>query len=394
MSVGFYQAAIATGTAVGFSVLSAQDFSPPKVSENKAARDEFNEHFLFCAYYTLTTLWSVYIYFGGLYSFDADTITTPNIITDATERPFIELYSVQLGFYFYTFYKFLFADKEVVDRRRMIFHHFLTLTLLVVSLVAGYWRIGFLVLMLHDATDVFLYGAKALRVCVKATGQFESRTLAMFVLFVVSFVVLRLVLFPWLVISPASKASVINCDLAHTFTVLSPVRFTYKDIWTMISERHPGKQSIVYALGSVTYIVVLCVWEVGMIIANLVIGLQELMLAGATAVLPGFRYESTSVPFFTVACRGPLRLLEYVRMLFWDVPLSAAGVTETNCISREYCLLMLLIVLFLLQITWFVDIVAHIAAMGKKGVVAKDVREAPSDEGDDNPASEDTGKDE
>jgi len=54
-------------------------------------------------------------------------------------------------------------------------------------------KVGFTVLLLHDVTDIFLYAAKHLK--KKYTDQ-DIRTIRMFTLFVVSFVVLRLICFP------------------------------------------------------------------------------------------------------------------------------------------------------------------------------------------------------
>lgn len=80
----------------------------------------------------------------------------------------------------------------------MFFHHVTAIVLIVVSYLSNFVRIGAIVLVLHDISDVFLESAKLAKYskCGKA-GDF------LFALFALSFFVFRLVIFPLHVIKSA-----------------------------------------------------------------------------------------------------------------------------------------------------------------------------------------------
>eukprot|EP00392_Amoebophrya_sp_AT5.2_P008104 g8123.t1 len=58
---------------------------------------------------------------------------------------------------------FLFAEKKRKDFVMMLIHHLATVSLVFFSYTWNYWRIGLLVLLLHDSVDIWLYAAKAFR---------------------------------------------------------------------------------------------------------------------------------------------------------------------------------------------------------------------------------------
>ncbi|XP_014679694.1 PREDICTED: ceramide synthase 1-like [Priapulus caudatus] len=66
------------------------------------------------------------------------------------------LYMIQCSFYLHSVYGTLFMDAWRKDSVIMLFHHFLTLALIWFSYAARYHKIGALVLLLHDVTDVEL----------------------------------------------------------------------------------------------------------------------------------------------------------------------------------------------------------------------------------------------
>jgi hypothetical protein len=76
-------------------------------------------------------------------------------------------------------------------RREMMIHHIVTIFLIVFSYGANFIRVGSLVLLVHDASDVFLELAKLFNYA-------KCQTLCDigFVIFAISFFVCRLILFP------------------------------------------------------------------------------------------------------------------------------------------------------------------------------------------------------
>lgn len=106
-------------------------------------------------------------------------------------------YQTQMAFYLATFVFITCIDRENPDNDwAMVVHHLATLTIIFVSYIFGFQRVGLVVLALHDVTDIFLYLSKYWR--DKYTSQ-APRTQVAFGAFVVTFVLLRLVFFPWFV---------------------------------------------------------------------------------------------------------------------------------------------------------------------------------------------------
>jgi ceramide synthetase len=70
-------------------------------------------------------------------------------------------------------------------------HHIVTLGLMYYSWYANFTRPGVIVMLLHDISDIFLEAAKLARYAEK-----EAMALYLFVVFAVSWVILRVILFP------------------------------------------------------------------------------------------------------------------------------------------------------------------------------------------------------
>ncbi|KHG08596.1 hypothetical protein F383_35730 [Gossypium arboreum] len=74
-------------------------------------------------------------------------------------------------------------------------HHFATVTLIVLSYIFRFGRVGSVVLAIHDASDVFLEIGKMSKYC----GA-EKLTSIAFIVFVLSWILLRLIYFPFWVL--------------------------------------------------------------------------------------------------------------------------------------------------------------------------------------------------
>uniref|UniRef100_A0A8D0CS03 Ceramide synthase 3b n=1 Tax=Sander lucioperca TaxID=283035 RepID=A0A8D0CS03_SANLU len=86
-------------------------------------------------------------------------------------------------------------DVKRKDFKEQIIHHLATLVLLSFSWCVNYIRIGTLVMIVHDASDVLLESAKLFNY-----AKWEKTCQSLFVLFAMVFMVTRLIIFPlWLI---------------------------------------------------------------------------------------------------------------------------------------------------------------------------------------------------
>ncbi|KAK8557535.1 hypothetical protein V6N12_009766 [Hibiscus sabdariffa] len=109
------------------------------------------------------------------------------------------LYMCQCGFYIYSIVALLTWETRRKDFAVMMSHHVITATLIGCSYVTSFFRIGSVVLALHDASDVFLEAAKIFKY-----SRRERCASVCFGLFSISWLLLRLILFPFWVIKSSS----------------------------------------------------------------------------------------------------------------------------------------------------------------------------------------------
>ncbi|XP_034040150.1 ceramide synthase 2 [Thalassophryne amazonica] len=103
-------------------------------------------------------------------------------------------YMLEMGFYCSLLFSVAF-DVKRKDFKEQIIHHLATLVLLSFSWCVNYIRVGTLVMLIHDASDVLLESAKLFNY-----AKWEKTCKALFVVFAVMFMVTRLVIFPfWLI---------------------------------------------------------------------------------------------------------------------------------------------------------------------------------------------------
>ena len=84
----------------------------------------------------------------------------------------------------------------------MIIHHLTTIALVLISHLTSFSRIGTVTFFLHDISDIFLESAKCIIYSSKAKGQAWLSNIAdvFFAIFAISFFILRLVIYPKLVV--------------------------------------------------------------------------------------------------------------------------------------------------------------------------------------------------
>ncbi|CAN6284825.1 unnamed protein product [Urochloa humidicola] len=112
-------------------------------------------------------------------------------------------YMCQCGFYIYSIGALVAWETRRKDFAVMMSHHVITSTLIGVSYVTGFFRIGTIILALHDASDVFLETAKLCKYTEKELGAS-----LFFGLFALSWLLLRLIYFPFWIIKTSSYHSI------------------------------------------------------------------------------------------------------------------------------------------------------------------------------------------
>lgn len=114
-------------------------------------------------------------------------------------------------------------DTQRSDRWLMFAHHVVTLVLVIGSAYSGRFRAGFLILLLHDISDIFLYTAKVFHY---ARSHWDK---SLFFLFAVSFIVTRLFFLPSIAYSVMQayecEESVIFLDLGAGWIHEAPYVF-------------------------------------------------------------------------------------------------------------------------------------------------------------------------
>lgn len=108
-------------------------------------------------------------------------------------------YQVELGAYIHQLF---WTEVSRSDAYEMILHHVTTISLIVLSYLTNYTRVGTSILLLHDLADVFLESAKIFNYTSKAKGHEWTKHLCdiLFVCFAVTFFATRLVMYPRFII--------------------------------------------------------------------------------------------------------------------------------------------------------------------------------------------------
>ncbi|KAL4613273.1 ceramide synthase 2-like [Arapaima gigas] len=103
-------------------------------------------------------------------------------------------YIIEMSFYVSLLFSITFDVKRKASLKQII-HHLATLVLLAFSWCVNYIRIGTLVMIIHDTSDVLLESAKLFNY-----AKWEKTCNTLFVVFAIVFMVTRLVIFPfWLI---------------------------------------------------------------------------------------------------------------------------------------------------------------------------------------------------
>ncbi|XP_030463017.1 ceramide synthase 1 LOH3-like [Syzygium oleosum] len=117
------------------------------------------------------------------------------------------LYMYAAGFYAYSIFALIFWETRRSDFGVSMSHHVATLILIVLSYILRFARVGSVVLALHDASDVFLEVGK-----MSKYGGAEKVASFSFVLFVLSWIILRLIYYPFWILWSTSYEVMLTLD--------------------------------------------------------------------------------------------------------------------------------------------------------------------------------------
>lgn len=128
------------------------------------------------------------------------------------ELPLKLVYMCQCGFYIYSIAALLTWETRRKDFSVMMSHHVVTVILIGYSYITGFFRIGAIILALHDASDILLEAAKVFKYSNK-----ELKASVLFGCFAISWLVLRLIVFPFWVITSSSYHVCMVLNLAEPY---------------------------------------------------------------------------------------------------------------------------------------------------------------------------------
>ncbi|KAI9073477.1 hypothetical protein K1719_028001 [Acacia pycnantha] len=117
------------------------------------------------------------------------------------------LYMFAAGFYTYSIFALIFWETRRSDFGVSMGHHVATVILIVLSYIFRFARVGSVVLALHDASDVFLEIGKM----SKYIGAEMMASIA-FIIFVLSWIILRLIYYPFWILWSTSYEVVLTLD--------------------------------------------------------------------------------------------------------------------------------------------------------------------------------------
>ncbi|XP_020114736.1 ASC1-like protein 1 [Ananas comosus] len=117
------------------------------------------------------------------------------------------VYMYAAGFYTYSIFALMFWETRRSDFGVSMGHHVASVILIVLSYIFRFARVGSVVLAIHDASDVFLEMGKM----AKYSGC-EAVASVSFLLFVVSWTILRLIYFPFWILRSTSYEVILTLD--------------------------------------------------------------------------------------------------------------------------------------------------------------------------------------
>ncbi|KCV72179.1 hypothetical protein H696_01581 [Fonticula alba] len=166
-------------------------------------------------FFSFSALCLVGLLVCGKYPWLLRSIDWWNAYPSAIEPDVKQFYLFDLAYWLQTCFV-LYHEPRLDDRMQMWVHHAVTIFLIVLSLSIGFYRVGVLVMVLHDLSDPFMEIAK-LFVYV---GR-ESISAVFFVAFTLAFFITRLVLFPGFVLRSTLLEASFFLKVGHGYVIFN-----------------------------------------------------------------------------------------------------------------------------------------------------------------------------
>ena len=198
------------------SLLTSYMFKPFAASMKFTPKNcrKFPESMWKFLYYLIMYIYTCIVLFGKHYNLYEDPRTCWSVWSVGMSVPsdIYYLYCIQASFYLHSIYATVFMDTWRKDSIAMLIHHVLTVFLLCFSFAIRYYKVGVLVLFLHDLCDVLLEFTK-LCVCWKTRNNKkyywpEVLINTGFLMFSFSWFYFRLYVFPYKVLYPSGHYAV------------------------------------------------------------------------------------------------------------------------------------------------------------------------------------------
>lgn len=155
---------------------------------------KFNEAFWRCAFYTFIWSYGIWVGYRESWLLDMRAIWGGWPLEQTVSSEVRWYYFLSMGHYIHLFVTQFFEPKRK-DWWEMFIHHIVTMLLLFFSYLVNFVRIGTVVLLCHDGSDIFLELAKLFNYL-----RYGTLCDVTFTVFAVAFFVGRLVLYPWRVV--------------------------------------------------------------------------------------------------------------------------------------------------------------------------------------------------
>ena len=137
---------------------------------------------------TLSVLWDKPYFWDMTKLLEKSTLWSLHIIPEDVKF----VYHIQLGWYIQSLFSHYTLDTKKEDDLVMVFHHILTIVLMVTSIKVGYFEYALLVWFSMDICDVFLEFVRALRLCASSSDFIET---LVFLPLPISWVLFRIVFY-------------------------------------------------------------------------------------------------------------------------------------------------------------------------------------------------------
>ncbi|KAG7664712.1 lag1 [[Candida] subhashii] len=170
---------------------------------SRKAKVRFAEQSWSAVYYSFSFIYGVYLFLRSPYYNNLDHVYLgwPD---HPMEAAFKRYYLISTAFWFQQIFV-LNVEQHRKDHYQMFSHHIITCLLIVGSYYYYFYRIGHLILMIMDSVDIFLAVAKMLKY-----ARYTRACDAMFILFLISWTVLRHGVYNYVFYHSFTKAMILS----------------------------------------------------------------------------------------------------------------------------------------------------------------------------------------